>query len=103
MKPEYVWALTDHACRACFGRIIVRETFDGRRIYRCTNCGAEREGRTEAALCCCGIRLKTGVDAGIRCQPNPDPTPEFPSEIVAAQAEVSAKPDPQADDRRRKP
>ena len=88
-KPEYVWALTDHACRCCFGRVVVRETFDRRRIYRCTNCGAEREGKTEAAVCCCGIKLKTGVDAGIRCQVNPDRSPEFPSEIVAAQAEIS--------------
>jgi len=91
VSDRHQWTLTDHVCRACFGRIVARETFDRRHVYRCTNCGAEREGRTESVLCCCGIRLKSGVDAGIRCQRNPEPTPEFPSEIVAAQAEILAR------------
>lgn len=90
-KHEFVWSLTPHCCRACFGRILARETFDRRNVYRCSNCGIEREGKTEAVSCCCGIKLKTGVDAGIRCQRNPDPRPEFPSEIVAAQAEVASR------------
>lgn len=66
----------------------MRETFDRRKVYRCSNCGLEQEGRTEAAICCCGIKLKTGADAGIRCQANPSKSPEFPSEIVAAEAEA---------------
>lgn len=86
----FLWGLTDHACRCCFGRILVRETFDRRKVYRCSNCGLEREGRTESAICCCGIKLKTGSDAGIRCQHNPEKSPEFPSEIVAAEVEMSA-------------
>lgn len=90
-QEPYLWALTDHICRGCFGRVVMRQTFDRRHIYRCTNCGIEREGRTEAALCCCGIKLKTGVDAGIRCQRADNPTPEFPSEIVATQAEVPGR------------
>ena len=87
--PEpFMWQLTDHVCRCCFGRVLMRETFDRRRVYRCSNCGLEQEGCSEAAICCCGIKLKTKVDAGIRCQPNPAKSPEFPSEIVAAEAEV---------------
>lgn len=63
----------------------MRQTADGQGLYRCTNCGAERLGQDERAACCCGIRLKTGADAGIRCQRNPAASPEFPSEIVAGQ------------------
>ena len=86
-----LWAITDHACRVCFGRVLVRETFDRRRVYRCAGCGIEREGRSEVAICACGIRLKTGVDAGIRCQLQNEPTPEFPAQVVAAQAELPGK------------
>lgn len=82
------WAITDHVCRVCFGRVLARETFDHRRIYRCSNCGVEREGKSELAICCCGIKLKTGVDAGIRCAINPQPTPELPSEVIAEQVSI---------------
>lgn len=87
-EPMVGWAIEDHVCRVCFGRILMRETFDRRRIYRCSNCGAEAEGRTAAVVCSCGIKLKTNVDAGIRCQVHDTPTPEFPSQVVAVQAEV---------------
>lgn len=88
-----LWAITDHVCRVCFARVLVRETFDHRRVYRCTGCGIEREGRSEAAICACGIKLKTGVDAGIRCARAEAPTPEFPAEVTAVQAEVIQKTD----------
>lgn len=90
-EPVQGWVVTDHICRACFGRVLVRETFDRRKIYRCSNCGIETEGKTESVVCCCGIKLKTGIDAGIRCQPNDAPTPEFPAQIVAAQVEVKPR------------
>lgn len=73
------------------GRVLARESVDGRRHYRCSNCGAEAEGSSEAALCCCGIRFgRARRDAGIRCVPNPSPTPECPAEIVAVQAVYDA-------------
>lgn len=84
----FAWALTDHCCRVCFSRVLVRETFDRRRVYRCAGCGVEKEGRTEAAICACGIKLRTGVDAGIRCQVATDPSPEFPAQITAAQVTI---------------
>jgi hypothetical protein len=84
-----LWSLTPHVCRCCFGRVLMRETFDHRRIYRCANCGVEREGKSETAICCCGIKLKGGKDAGIRCEVNSDRTPEFPSEVIATQADVN--------------
>lgn len=88
---DHHWKLTPHCCRVCFSRVLMRETFDRRRVYRCAGCGVEAEGKSEAAICACGIRLKTGVDAGIRCQVQTEPTPEFPAQVVAAQAELPAR------------
>lgn len=84
-QPRELWTLTDHICRACFGRVLRQPQGEGVRRYRCSNCGLEATGRDESALCACGLRLKGGRDAGIRCERNPTPTPEFPSEIVAGQ------------------
>ncbi len=84
-RDDYHWALTQHCCRVCFSRVLVRETFDRRRIYRCAGCGVEAEGRSEAAICTCGIKLKTGVDAGVRCSENSAKSPEWPAEITASQ------------------
>jgi DNA-directed RNA polymerase subunit RPC12/RpoP len=75
--------LTDHVCKTCFSRVVAHVMFDRRRVYRCTGCGAEAEGESEAALCACGIRLKDGRDAGIRCRHNDERSPENPFEIVA--------------------
>ena len=90
-EDEEVWRLTPHCCRVCFGRILARETFDRRKIYRCSCCGVEAEGRNESAVCCCGIKLKTGMDAGIRCRISDNKTPEFPAEVVAWQAAIDVK------------
>lgn len=90
-EPVQGWVITDHICRVCFSRVLMREAFDRRRTYRCAGCGAEADGSSEAAVCCCGIKLKTGVDAGIRCQVNPDRTPEFPAEVTAVQASIPGK------------
>lgn len=90
-EPVQGWVITDHICRACFSRVLMRETFDMRRIYRCAGCGIEQEGKSEAAICCCGMKLKSGLDMGVRCERNPMKSPEFPAEITAAQATVPGK------------
>lgn len=80
------WHLTQHACRACFGRVLKRYGEDGGPgTYLCSNCGAVATGRSEAALCACGTRLRNGKDAGLRCVSNPDPRPEFPGLVVVTQ------------------
>lgn len=84
-EPVPGWTITDHVCRVCFSRVLVREAFDRRKTYRCSGCGIEQVGTSTAAICCCGIKLKTGVDAGIRCEKNPAKSPEFPCEITASQ------------------
>lgn len=93
-KPQaedHPWILIPHICRACFGRMLMRETIDRRRVYRCSNCGIEREGPDERVICCCGLKLRGRIDAGLRCQPNENKSPEFPSEIVALQQQPRDK------------
>lgn len=84
-----LWELTEHCCRVCFGRIL-RQAGAGQAShshrYRCSNCGLQADGAKPAVLCSCGMKLKGGRGAGIlRCERNPDPRPEFPSEVVALQ------------------
>lgn len=80
------WTLEPHVCRHCFGRLVSQ----GSR-YLCTNCGAEAVGDAPDVLCACGTTLRrhgsaaAPMNAGLRCQPNPAPTPEFPSLFVAAE------------------
>lgn len=91
-RPEdFEWKLSAHVCRACFGRILVRETFDRRKVFRCSNCGAQREGHDSRVICCCGLKVRKGADMGVRCQVNEDRTPEWPGEIVAMQAQPMAE------------
>jgi len=87
--PDASFSLEDHVCRVCFARLVSEAVGGKRRRYLCTNCGAEASGTTPDVLCACGLRLRASgsgdgtVDAGLRCQPNPKPTPEFPSLVVA--------------------
>lgn len=86
----FSWSLTPHACRVCLGRVIKRTGVGGRRIYRCTNCGTQLEAKVVSSLCCCGMKLRSGRDAGVRCLENPSQTPECPNEIIAAPADLPA-------------
>lgn len=82
------WEFSDHICRICFSRVLTRTTFDKRKIYICSNCETEMEGDGPQALCCCGIKLRTNKDAGIRCGKNPRRTPENPSRVIAEQVDI---------------
>ncbi|WOL24281.1 particle associated protein [Yersinia phage fHe-Yen8-01] len=87
------WQLENHICKTCFGRIVSQPGEDGKYSYRCTNCGALAYGGSASVLCCCGImgkprnRAKSAapVNLGIRCIINPNPTSDFPAEIVASE------------------
>ena len=93
--PE-AYRLEPHVCRVCHTRLVSCADAAGRR-FECPNCGAGATGRDASVLCCCGMKirrpLKNGasgqqlVDAGVRCQLNPAPTPEMPSLYVAGHAE----------------
>jgi hypothetical protein len=88
-----VWRLEPHVCRHCFGRLVSCATagFDTR-LYQCSNCGQGATGRSPDVLCSCGTEIRRADPAGaplllgLRCQPNPAPSPDFPSLFVAADA-----------------
>jgi hypothetical protein len=88
--PDAAWTLEPHVCASCFGRLVSQPaTSDGIVRYRCTNCEAEAIGKTSAVLCACGSEVRRhgpssgAADLGLRCRPNPSPSPEFPSAFVA--------------------
>jgi hypothetical protein len=80
-----LWRLTGHVCRHCLGRVLVTDNDDGTESARCSNCGTEAEG-DHRSICACGLKLRNGKSAGLRCAVNPNRTAELPSEIVAVSA-----------------
>lgn len=92
---EPIWSMEPHICRQCFGRLVSRPHASGLREYHCTNCELTSQDTSADGVCCCGIKIRkrngTGrsggpmVDAGVRCIPNPDKTPAFPSAYVASE------------------
>ena len=76
------WRLTAHVCARCLGRVLITDNDDGTHTVRCSNCGFEAEG-DHRSICACGLKLKSGRSAGLRCEKNATPTAEIPSEIVA--------------------
>lgn len=86
-EDDQKWSITLHLCRVCLGRVLSSKTPSGRMIFRCSNCGVEREGADATVICTCGMKLKTKTDAGIRCTVNDRKTPECVSEIIATQVQ----------------
>jgi len=74
------WELTRHACRVCFGRVLIREE-DSETVVRCADCGLQVQGDIQA-LCSCGAQLKTGRKAGFKCEPNEQHVAGVSQEIV---------------------
>ena len=76
------WAVTDHICTACFGRVLrsARSREDVTE-FRCSNCGATGTGTT-ASICWCGhSQPATRGMQRFKCRDNENPTPEFPAEV----------------------
>jgi hypothetical protein len=86
-RPEYVWAVTDHVCGSCLGRILVRRAApdtDIGREFRCADCGERGPAVGPDAGSICACRHKIGNrNAGVRCVRNERQTPEIPTEIIA--------------------
>lgn len=77
----HLWAITDHACRLCLGRVLARrDKRSGDRHVRCAECGAGHIGNVDS-LCACGVRFTNGRDAGLRCGCH-TPTPETPQQVT---------------------
>ncbi len=52
------WAIEDHICRKCGGRILRRVTGGGATpggnpVFRCASCGTQKSGMGPGVLCCC--------------------------------------------------
>jgi len=56
---------------------------------RCSECGLHAEGG-HRKLCACGVKLRTGKNAGLRCVRNPDIRPEAPAEIIVVHQDEEA-------------
>jgi len=83
------WELTEHACRVCMGRVLLRNDVTGKRVAHCPECGATGEDaqstlRAIHSICACGTKRRGGKDAGHRCIRNPNIRPEFPMIIIVA-------------------
>lgn len=82
------WTITQHCCRVCFGRVLTRVTFENKKVFRCAECETEVQADSVVGLCCCGMKLRVGKDAGVRCIEQTEKTPEQPTVIVAAQVSL---------------
>lgn len=86
------WTITQHCCRICFGRVLTRVTFEGRKVFKCAECETEVQADGVVGLCCCGMKLRGGKDAGVRCIEQTNRTPMMPAMIVAAQVDAKTTP-----------
>ena len=84
-----LWRETGHVCRVCLGPVMARH--GGAPLAKCMCCGAQVEGKVKD-LCACGIRRVNGVDAGLRCVPNPLKCPESPQLVVVEFRDYPDKP-----------
>jgi hypothetical protein len=81
------WEVSDHACRYCFGRVLVR-TRRGKVIQaRCAECAQHRFGTVEK-LCCCGVEAGA-LGRALECVPNPQINVEAPQEIMVRERTVT--------------
>jgi hypothetical protein len=87
-----LYRIEPHVCVSCMGRVLSRALPDlggaptTTRLYRCAECGIERVGHDSAIMCACGFKVNGRATIGLRCEPNPGKSPEFPAEIIAIQA-----------------
>lgn len=99
---DYAWHLEPHVCRHCFGRMASRALSETQHEFLCTNCMALTVAESAVDACCCGLKIRkrngTGrsggpmVDAGVRCIPNPEKSPAFPSAYVASEVVKNKRP-----------
>lgn len=78
IHPAVAWRISDHACRACAGRVLA--SADGARV-KCADSDVSAAGDPEE-ICWCGA-LPEGSTARLKCARNEHPTPESPGAIVA--------------------
>lgn len=68
------WAIEDHLCKDCGGRILRcvtggGPTGGGNPIFKCADCGASSSSMGPAVLCWCGFSMKHNNSTAYRCLP----------------------------------
>ena len=88
---DEVWALVDHACSFCGGRIL-RRTVGADVQFRCSECGETGHGRVES-LCCCGVMTSAPRKRRDRNDHDPEPdTPFVPRRLLQCMRNHDRKP-----------
>ena len=82
MSRTKLWKFTDHCCRVCLGRVLVADNADGTQTAKCSICELEADG-DHKSICACGLKLKSGKSAGLKCKRQEMPTAEMPARVVA--------------------
>jgi DNA-directed RNA polymerase subunit RPC12/RpoP len=74
MRDTRTWALENHLCKACGGRILrcVKGngiTGGGNPVFKCADCGKAVAAMGPEALCWCGFSHRGNRDNAYTCQP----------------------------------
>ena len=74
MARGQTWALEDHLCRTCGGRVLRcvsgnGMTPGGNPIYRCADCGSASASMGAGAICWCGFAHRSQNATAYRCVP----------------------------------
>lgn len=74
MARSMTWALEDHLCKACGGRILrsvsgAGPTGGGNPIFKCADCGVSTSDMGPSCLCWCGMRHRNQTDYAYMCLP----------------------------------
>lgn len=73
-RNQQTWALEDHLCKSCGGRILRcvsggGPTGGGNPIYRCADCGIGGASMGPQAICWCGMAFRRNEKGAYRCLP----------------------------------
>lgn len=90
-SSEYCWAISEHACKHCTGRLLRRVNTDGSLVHRCAECGASAQGEHDT-LCCCGIEVR-GHGTVFECFRNPNVSMAAPQEILVRERPMVKAPE----------
>lgn len=74
MRNTRTWALENHLCKACGGRILRCVngngiTCGGNPVFKCADCGKAVAAMGPEALCWCGFSHRGNRDNAYTCQP----------------------------------
>lgn len=79
-EKDCTWTVTDHACSACGGRVLVQRDAQAQMSVRCAECGRAAKGGNEA-LCYCGAHFGE-LGRAFECVRNLQVTDQVPYEVL---------------------